>query len=116
MGNPSEKRPSRTPSEAATVALYETPGHALRAAFAAAKAPLYGTSRVHPSNQGMNGRTGYGWWTDRDKAEVIAAGLRLTGYEVVILPGYSVGVVILDAQVPRGLHARLRAVPTLPAL
>ncbi len=44
----------------------------------------------------MNGRTGYGWWTDADKAEVIAEGLRLTGYEVVVLPGYSVGVVILD--------------------
>lgn len=31
-----------------------------------------------------------------NKAEQVAEGLRLTGFEVVTLPGYSTGVVILD--------------------
>jgi expansin (peptidoglycan-binding protein) len=76
--------------------LYATPWDALYAGIAAAGASLYGTARPHTDSLG--GRTGCGAWTDRDKAEQIADGLRLTGYEVVLLPGYSTGVVILDPQ------------------
>jgi hypothetical protein len=76
--------------------LYRTTHEAFTAAFRAARAPLYGQNWPNPDHKELGGRTGYGWWTSPDKAEVIAEGLRLTGYEVVLIPGYSVGVVILD--------------------
>jgi hypothetical protein len=45
----------------------------------------------------MGGRGGCGIWVRDDRhAERMADGLRLTGFDVVILPGYSTGVVIRD--------------------
>jgi hypothetical protein len=78
-------------------ALYATAWEALIAAAKAARADVCGVSDVHPSNRGMGGRSGYGIWVMGDQvAERMAAGLRLTGYDVVVLPGYSTGVVIRD--------------------
>jgi hypothetical protein len=78
-------------------ALYDTPWDALDAAAKAAKAEVVGSNRVHPGNRGMGGRWGSGIWVrDDEDAEVMAEGLRLTGFDVVILPGYSTGVVIRD--------------------
>lgn len=78
--------------------LYRTPWEALNAAAKAAKAEVCGANIVHPSNRRMDGRRGCGIWvTDSDVAERMADGLRLTGFDVVILPGYSTGVVIRDS-------------------
>lgn len=77
--------------------LYPTAWEALIAAAKAAKADVCGANTVHPSNRGMDGRRGCGIWVMGDEvAERMAAGLRLTGYDVVVLPGYSTGVVIRD--------------------
>lgn len=68
--------------------LYDSPVRALVAAAEAAAAPMYGVSRCYEG--------GWGLWTTREKAEVMAEGLRLTGYRVSLKPGYSVGVMIHD--------------------
>lgn len=78
-------------------ALYASAWEALIAAAKAAKADVCGANTVHPSNRGMNGRGGCGIWVRGDDvAERMADGLRLTGFDVVILSGYSTGVVIRD--------------------
>lgn len=85
-----------------TTALYATPWEALRAAAQAAGARVVaGGIRPHPSNPSMRGRTGSGMWVESgDDALLMADGLRVTGYEVVVLRGYSTGVVILDPVKP----------------
>lgn len=78
-------------------ALYASSWEALNAAARAAKADVCGSSRVHQLNPGMDGRAGCGIWVTDDRvAERMADGLRLTGFDVVVLPGYSTGVVIRD--------------------
>lgn len=83
-------------------ALYRNAWEALRFAAEACKARVYGMNRCNPGTPGdrrharSGGRWGTGLWTDADKAEVMAAGLRLTGYDVILDPGYSTGVIILD--------------------
>lgn len=78
-------------------ALYASAWEALIAAARAAKAEVCGANTVHPSNRRMDGRGGRGIWVTDDRvAERMAEGLRLTGFDVVILPGYSTGVVIRD--------------------
>lgn len=78
--------------------LYANAWEALVAAAKAAGAEVCGSNRVHPSNPRMDGRWGSGLWvTDDEHAALMAAGLRLTGFDVVVLPGYSTGVVIRDA-------------------
>lgn len=80
---------------ALTTDLYGSPWEALNAAARAAKADVCGANTVHPSHRGMDGRSGCGIWVRGEEvAERMAAGLRLTGFDVVILPGYSTGVVI----------------------
>jgi hypothetical protein len=82
-------------------ALYASSWEALNAAARAAKAEVCGANTVHPSNPRMDGRTGCGIWvTDDQVAERMAEGLRLTGFDVVVLPGSSTGVVIRDAPRP----------------
>lgn len=88
-----------TITEVEPVALYDTPWCALLAAARAAGANIVATGvRPHPNNNYTRGRGGSGMWvSERDLAERMADGLRLTGYDVVLCRGYSTGVVILDA-------------------
>lgn len=71
--------------------LYDSATDALLAAARAAGAPVHGTGW---RRTGARGRPGWALWTSPEHSGRIAAGLRLTGYDVSIMRGYSHAVVI----------------------
>ena len=84
-------------SVAPTTGIYDSPTDALIAAARACNAPVHA---IQYHRTGANGRSGWALWTHRDLSDLIAEGLRLTGYDVSILRGYTHAVVIHGVTAP----------------